>query len=122
MISALQMSCVNLGDDPLFSVLCIEKVFPELTLHRVCVATAEEDGVPTLSAAQPLQTSKRFLSADLLRIKEEETCKAQSFLSEVTGSDVFQEAILCFILKSQICIFTAFYLLCFMQYVQLFFG
>lgn len=30
MISALQMSYVNLGDDPLFSVLCIEKVFPEL--------------------------------------------------------------------------------------------
>lgn len=35
MISALQMSCVNLGDDPLFSVSCIAKVFPELTLHRV---------------------------------------------------------------------------------------
>lgn len=34
MISALQMSRVNLGDDPLFSVPCIEKVFPELTAHR----------------------------------------------------------------------------------------
>lgn len=48
------MHCVNLGDGRLLSVLCVEKVFPELDQDRVGVATEEEDGVHTLLAALPL--------------------------------------------------------------------
>lgn len=44
---------MNLGDGPLFSLLCIEKVFPELALDRISVATGEEDRVRTLLAALP---------------------------------------------------------------------